>query len=34
LNGSKVAFRGDVIRRDHGREGWGLWAWVPVVKML
>jgi hypothetical protein len=30
----EVAFRRHVVRRSHGRRGWGLGAWVPVVKML
>jgi hypothetical protein len=30
----EVAFRRHVVRRSHGRRGWGLWAWVPKVKVL
>ena len=30
----EVAFRRHVVRGSHGREGLGLGAWVPLVKML
>jgi len=30
----EVAFRRHVVRRSHGRRGWCLGAWVPVVKVL
>ena len=30
----EVAFRRHVVRRSHGREGLGVGAWVPLVKML
>jgi hypothetical protein len=33
-NAEEVAFRRHVVRRSHGRRVWGLWAWVPKVKVL